>query len=377
MRRAHLFVIFLAVVLGSATTALAQTTDAIAHAKALETSGKRAEAIQVLRTRLAASPGDDDPREILGIYLSWEGKYDEARTLLTVVVDHRPKDLDALAALMNVELWSAHYAAARQRAEQGVSAAHADERFKTGLERALNNLAATLPWTVSASVARDTFSDQRDAWHETQVSLKRYTPVGTAMASVVRARRFGLNDTQYQLDLYPKFRPGTYAYVSVGVAPDKVLFPHVRIGADLYQSIGGGFELSAGFRRLEFSTPTTMYVGSVSKYLGDWLLTGRVYHVPDRTGASSTSYHGSARRYFGGDGTSYVGARYSHGFAREEVVSINDFEVLGSDTFAADMDVAVGRRWRLVMQGSTSSQESLSGISLRQNTLLGGLSFRF
>jgi len=370
-----LLVLLLSVV--PAATAAAQTGDAVATARALEKSGKRADAIQMLRARLVAAPTDDDAREMLGLYLSWEKGYDEARAMLQLVVDHRPKDLDALAALMNVELWSGQSASAKTLAEHGLSIAHADERFKIGLERALNALADDLPWTVSGSYAHDTFSDNREAWHESQVSLKRYTPVGTIIATADHARRFGLRDTQYSLDLYPKFRPGTYAYISIGVAPDKVLFPQARVGADLYQSIGGGFEISAGFRRLEFSTPTTFYVGAVNKYVGDWLLTGRMYYVPDRTGASSRSYHGSFRRYFGGDGTSYIGARYSRGFAQEEVVSINDFEVLLSDTIAADMDLAVGRRWRLSAQGSSSRQDRVSNISLRQNSVSGALSFRF
>lgn len=377
MRCALLFVFLLSAVVVPAATATAQATSAVAQARALEKAGKRADAIQTLRTRVAASPTDDDARELLGVYLSWEKNYDEARALLQLVVDHQPKDLDALAALMNVELWSGQFDAARRLAEHGLSIAHADQRFRSGLDRAMKALAAALAWTVSASYARDTFSDSREAWQESQVSVKRYAPAGTIIASAVRAQRFGLCDMQYQLDLYPRFRPGTYAYVSVGVAPDKVLFPHFRIGVDLYQSIGGGFELSTGFRRLEFSTPTTLYVGAVNKYVGNWLLTGRMFYVPDRAGASSKSYHGSFRRYFGNDGTSYLGARYSRGFAREEIVSINDFEVLASDTIAADLDVALGRRWRLAAQGSSSRQDRVSSLSLRQNTVSGALSFRF
>ena len=371
-----LLLVYLVLVV-SATTAAAQGLDVLGQARALDRSGKRAEAIQLLRTRIETTPTDDDARELLGLYLSWTAQYDEARRLLQLVVDHRPNDGDALAGLMNVELWSGHPAAAKVLAERGVVLKRGDDRFTLGRERALRAMGAARSWTMSAAYTRDSFSDGRQPWRETQVSLKRYTDKATAIASAVRAERWGLTDTQYQVDLYPKFRPGSYAYLSVGVAPDKILFPHVRMGADLYQSLGGGFEVSAGVRRLQFSTTTTIYAGSLSKYAGNWLLTGRMYYVPDRKGQSSKSYHGSARRYFGADGTSYLGARYSRGFSREEVVSISDFEVLASDTFSLDADVTLGARLRLSAQGVSSRQERALNVSLRQTTLSGAIGFRF
>src|SRR5438270_9266942 len=59
--------------------------DTLAHARDLAFSGKehRAEALKVLERRLAASPGDNDARTFYGTLLSWEGRYDEARTQLT------------------------------------------------------------------------------------------------------------------------------------------------------------------------------------------------------------------------------------------------------------------------------------------------------
>ena len=374
--RARWLIVLLALLV-SVRSVSAQTTDPIAQARALDKAGRRADAIQVLRDRLAASPADDDTREVLGLFLSWEGKYDEARTLLQLVLDHRPTDSDAVSGLMNVELWSGPLRAARLMADRGAALKPGDERFTLGRERVLNAAAAAKPWTFGAAYSRDTFSDGRDPWQESHVSLKRYTAPATVIASVAQARRFGLKDTQYQLEVYPKFRPGTYAYVFVGVAQDKVLYPHIRTGADLNQSIGAGFELSAGFRRLEFATVTNIYVGSISKYAGDWLLTGRMYYVPDRTGQSSKSYHGSLRHYFGSTGTSYIGARYSRGFSREEVVSINDFEVLSSNTVAADADIELGRVWRLSLQGATSRQQRVSNVSLRQTTVSASLAVRF
>ena len=66
--------------------------------------------------------------------------------------------------------------------------------------------------------------------------------------------------------MYPSFRPGTYAYVGIGFAKDDLLYPNYRVATDLYQSVGNGFEVSAGFRRLGFTTTTDIYLATLTKY---------------------------------------------------------------------------------------------------------------
>ena len=87
----------------------------------------------------------------------------------------------------------------------------------------------------------------------------------------------------------------------------------------MYQSLGKGFEVSGGARYLDFGSITEIYVGTLTKYIGNWMLTGKVYHVPAERDLDSTSYHGGFRYYFGSDGTSYVAVNYGHGFSQEEV----------------------------------------------------------
>lgn len=53
---------------------------------------------------------------LLGTVLSWEGRYDEARRELEAVLAGNPTHGDALPALINVELWSGHSAAAEELA---------------------------------------------------------------------------------------------------------------------------------------------------------------------------------------------------------------------------------------------------------------------
>ena len=165
-------------------------------------------------------------------------------------------------------------------------------------------------------------------------SLTRYTPVGSLIVRWTHAERFGLRDNFFEGEFYPRFRPGTYAFVGLGVAPESApsLYPRYRVAFDLYQSLGHGFEASGGARYMDFSAITQIYVGTLTKYVGNWMWTGKVYYVPGEGDLHSNTYVGGFRRYFGGDGTSYVGLSYSHGFSREEVRNIQDLATFNSDT---------------------------------------------
>src|SRR5688572_21496519 len=76
----------------------AATRDPVAQARGWAVSGRRPEAIQLLRERLASHPADGDARLLLGIYLSWEGQahYDESRACLKAVLARNPGHGDAL-----------------------------------------------------------------------------------------------------------------------------------------------------------------------------------------------------------------------------------------------------------------------------------------
>ena len=80
--------------------------DVVARARELATTGRRAEAIALLRARLEQRPTDSDARTLLGTVLSWEGDYPAARAELERVIAEHPGHGDATPALIRVELWS-------------------------------------------------------------------------------------------------------------------------------------------------------------------------------------------------------------------------------------------------------------------------------
>lgn len=380
--------------------------DVRASARSAYSAGRTDEALRLLETHLAASPRDVDARLLLGLVLSWSGRYDQARVTLAQVLEQAPDYLDASVALANVEWWSGRYDALALIAADGRRRAPDDPqwlvyqaRAEAGLgqsrearrtvgqvlarqpghvdARALRDrLDATLrPWSAVVTHTADWFDDDREAWGETQVSLGRQTPAGMFLVRTSRAERFGLRDTQVEVEAYPRFRPGTYGYVNVGVSVDDTLYPGQRAGAEVYQAIGRGFEASLGWRRLAFASVTNIYVGTLSKYVGNWMLTGRLYFVPGEP-ADARSYHAVARRYFGADGTSFAGAGYSRGLSREEVRNLGDLIPLDSDTVRAEFDIRLGTWLRAAGVGATSRQERVFG-PLRQHTLSASLQVVF
>lgn len=141
------------------------------------------------------------------------------------------------------------------------------------------------------------FDGPTEPWHTVSAELSRKTRAATLVARATVAERFGRRGEQFEVDAYPRISPRFYGYLNAGWSPSEI-FPELRLGAELYANAGGGTELSAGARRLEFATQgVTILTGSVGRYAGNYYFSARPYVTPRDEG---TSYSGTllARRYF-------------------------------------------------------------------------------
>lgn len=365
--------ILLAVFILAKVPVAAGQDDVMVKAREAATSGRRAEALTMLEARLASTPRDVDARLLYGLVLSWEGRYDEARGALQQVLTQTPGYSDARVALMNVEYWSGNSTEALAQARQILVGNPGNPTARAIRERLE---AAARPWWATTSYTLDTFDDGTEPWHELALYLTRRTPVGSLIARGNFAERFDTTDQLIEIEFYPRFRPGTYAYFDAGFATDASLYPHRRFAFDLYQSLGWGLEASGGARQLEFDTHTQIYLGTLSKYQGNWMFTGKIYYVPGKGPLNSTSYHGGFRRYFGGDGTSYAGAKYSHGFSRE-IRNVVDLATLNSNSVTAEFDILVRPRLRIFGSAGTSHEQRTTRAPLWQTTINSGFSVQF
>jgi YaiO family outer membrane protein len=356
------------------STVAAAQDDVIARARAEASAGRRPAAIELLAKHLSDNPRDVDARLVYGLILSWEGRYDDARRELSQVLAQAPNYMDARVALMNVEWWSGKAGAARDQVRLILEKDPGNTQARLVKQR-LD--ASTRPWSVGFGATTDSFNQERETWREGSITVGRITKVGSLIARGSGANRFGLTDRQYDVEFYPTFRAGSYAFVGYGWSEDEVLYPQHHVAFDFYQSLGHGYEVSAGYRQLAFSAKTDIYVGTLTKYSGSWMLTAKALTVPDQAVGNSWTYSGLVRRYFGDSGTSYVGAGYSHGISREEPRGAGDLINVNADTVRGDFDIDMNERARWSVSASTSRQERAARTPLWQTTLSGGLTLRF
>ena len=388
----------------------AAADDVVVQARELAYSGKQHhdQALALLKQHLDQEPDDSEARVLYGIVLSWQGRYDESRTQLNQVLAANPTHGDALPALINVEFWSGHPESAETLARTGLARqpdkislllAEAKALIKMNRNKealgvldhvlaldAANHEArrmrrevtvTTLKRNVEINHTYDWFSDGRNGQLETSLSFSNPVPYGSVITRLNRADRFGEVDYQTEIDYYPHFRPGTYGYINVGYSIHGNLYPSTKVGADLFQSVGHGFELSGGYRRMDFTTGVDIYTFAVAKYYGNFLFTGRGYVVPGSPGTSGTALL-SARYFLGSEGLhNYVEFRYSHGASPALAQTTLNLEVLNSSRYIVVFDKSLGRRWVAAFSGGVGQSQQLGLSHLRQYEVSGYLYYRF
>jgi YaiO family outer membrane protein len=384
----------------------ARAEDVLAQARSLATSGHRPEALKLLGDRLNESPEDPDARLLCGLILSWDGRYDEARTQLQYVVARHPDYMDAIQALINVEMWSDHpdraealasRALERKQSSAAMLVAQAralraqnrereamvavkralaldptDQQARSverGLEQSLNH------WEVSWSHTSDWFQGGGGAWNESQMSLKRGTAAGSVTATFSRADRFGLHSNLGEITFYPHIRRGTYGYLGFGYSYDATLYPRQRIGAELFQSLSHGFEASGGWRRYAFAGATNMYTGSLGKYVHNWLFTSRFFLSPDALGTTH-SVSLTARRYFGDSGD-YLGFHAGTGPSPFDPRSRQDLETLKASSGYIEFKKTLGGRWVWSGLFGVAVEDRLNRLAVDHFTLETTVYYRF
>jgi YaiO family outer membrane protein len=320
--------------------------NSIDRARQLAVAGQRHEALQILEQRIASTPSDLDAQTLYGIILSWERDFERARRALQWVLLHQPENHDARLALIRVELWSGHPERAQLLIRDSLALFPNDSDLLSLVAQARRNR-ETSEATFGATY--DHFHDS-DAWREAEINVKRNLRFGAAVLRGAHARRFGLDDDQIELELYPRLGSRGYAYFDAGYSPHARLYPRSRFGAELFQGFGPGLEASIGYRRLNFANAANIYTASFSKYLGDWLFTLRGYRS-----APTNSLQLLVRRYLG-SADDYVGVRLGKGATRDEIRSATDIEVLDSVDAAAEARFAIGGPWSVQIRGGAGRQ---------------------
>lgn len=338
MKRQYLFIHHSALILLFISISLApfigfaQSSDELFQ-KAREYAFKKNDylsAKEFCKEALVKSPNYSDISVFLGRLYTWDKMYDSARTVLYGVINRDPSNYDAYNAAIDMEYWSESYEQALKISETAIKQYPKSEEFLLKKARvlgatknysdafstlevlfAINNTypdailyAERLKEEVRINAVTltydyDSFDKTFDPWHAVSLAYSRQTPIGSVIGRINYANRFLENGVQFEVDMYPRFAEGLYAYLNAGYSKDNI-FPQYRFGASLYYSLPLSFEIDAGIRYLNFgSSDVKIYTGALGKYYSNFWFSLRSYITPSISRASY-SYSLLVRYYLSG-----------------------------------------------------------------------------
>jgi YaiO family outer membrane protein len=366
------------------------------EARNLALNGERAKARQLCKVILSQG-FNSDVALLLGRTYAWDGKYDSTRIILNEVLVHNPDNMEALDAYADVEYWSENYTKAIEYCDLALKKdpknedflfkkakiLHSSEKYEEAVvsleelirinhsnAEALKKLQEyrldVMKNRIKLNYTIDQFdkSFNRDPWQVVALSYGRKTKLGSVIARVNMAKRFGDTGLQYEMDAYPKISENNYGYLNYGFSQSSV-FPDHRLGAELFHSFPKAFEGSLGMRTLFFgSSDVTIYTGSVGKYISNYWISLRSYVTPGTTG-TSVSGQLQMRRYFS-DPENYIGLRFGYGVSPDDNQNLVNSDSssrlkLNTRSIRLELNHIINHLWIINPAAAWGSEELTSG----------------
>jgi len=371
----------------------AQTFD---EARKFAFGGERERARQICR-QILSEGFNSDVALLLARTYAWDGKYDSTRIVLNEVLAKNPNSTEALDAFADVEYWSGNYEKAIEYCDLALKRDSTDEDFLFKKAKILHSseqyeeAVATLEQLIRINDSNgeamkklqefrfdvmknririnytiDQFDDafNRDPWQIVALSYGRKTKLGSVIARVNMAKRFGNTGLQGEIDAYPKISENNYGYLNYGFSQSSV-FPDHRLGVEWYHNFPKAYEGSIGMRTLFFSSSdVTIYTATFGKYISNYWISLRSFVTPGSDGTSVSGYL-LARRYFS-DPEKYFGLRLGYALSPAENQNLVDQNQnsrlnLKSMSVRLEFNHILNRVWIINPAVGWSSEELLSG----------------
>jgi YaiO family outer membrane protein len=331
--------------------------EAISYQRAYELadSGDYKSAKDTLVQFLSKKPENNKARILLASTYSWIGYYNKAREEFNKVTSVERLDRNIWISAIKNELYAKNEATALGLANKALFYLEKDdeiERLKSlALNRSKNRKYPELGWHNSQetlgtsnkgqktnskkenkekkekSVEKEkwknrvgvhstvtVFSERYDPVVFSSVSFKHKTPYGSIIPKVNYTNRNGKHGLQYNVDLYPKFRKGLYAFLSYGYS-DATIFSKHRMAGDLYMSLPGAFEFSAGGRyTITRNGEVKALTNSIGHYRGNYYISLRSFITPRPDQLTRISGNILVRKYLK-DSENYMGINFGMGYS--------------------------------------------------------------
>ncbi len=352
-------------------------------AQALAFSGKWDEASGVLKKLRDLYPANTDLLLFLARIESWKQSYQSAKDLYRQVLDIQPESVEAKLGLGDVAawqgdysraielyqetlngdrelslndraeilyrigrtyLWSGNFRKAREYLSLAVKASPENGEYRRLLDKSVPGLRENFEVRFEQQV--ESFNDGRRDYLDSRLGFQfPVSSFGPLTVKAARTRRWGQNDYQVEVDFYPQLWPGAYAFINGSYSIEALHFPRYGAQVEIYQTLLKSWEISAGLRRLGFtSTPVWVYLGSLGHYFGSFLGYFRWYYTPGGQG-SDFSWTLNLRHYFSRYRYFYAG--YGQGSRPFELVTTEDYLVNSARIYTAGLDWLCGQHFRL------------------------------
>ncbi|GAB2857041.1 hypothetical protein GCM10027277_26810 [Pseudoduganella ginsengisoli] len=371
------------------------------QARQAANNGQPGMAAAIYTTLLAASPNNVDVLYGRGLAYSRMKQWDEAEKDFLAATAAAPAYADVWASLADVYIWTdrpakaiavydrliamkpddaalyvARARAYRDASQPGPARADLDKAaelkgdqqaiaaVRAAMQPAALALAAPgavapagFDWQASLSGSITKVDPRSQRWADQTLAVRRYWERGSLAFETLRAHRFDDHDMAWALDGYVNLWNGAYANVRYQQAPQQRLFPHRSWRAEVWQSVGNGWEVSASNDTMLFASHVDIYGLGIAKYVGNYYLLLR------HTAVLTDTSHGTGDRllgryYYRGDGDSYVE------LARSRGRSDDTLSLVGGRTHSGAASVNwvhyVTPRWGFKL-GASYSKESGGG----------------
>ena len=375
-------------------------------ARQLLRSGQAEQAAQAYSALIAISPGDPDHWLGRGLAQSRRGKWQEAIEDLEKAVALAPGYADAWSALADVYRWNDRSGAAADAYARLAVLLPTDAQVRVLQARSLlaigdlagarsaanqaRDLGAPLdslpaipdPSTSARAAAPQTSATEANAlghrWamsaglnrtragsfsaNENSLSLRHYTDLGSIAIERLGQERFGYSDQAWAVDAYPRLWKGAYANLRYQRTASPDLYPPRAWRAELFQNVGGGWELAASRDFLGFGSGVLIDGFSAGKYWGNFFARWRHQRVQ----SDSSSGQGDrffVRYYYEGDADHYIEVNVSHG--RSDDFSTGLILPSRSDSRGLVWYHFVNRDWGVKLSASQSSDSASVGVKAR------------
>lgn len=400
--------------LAAQTDTLSNPDEAFAMAKTMAFSGKREEGRQLALRILQKYPLYLEVGTFVGRTYAWEGDYAMARKTFAQVMASNTKTLDNYLAWMDAEQWADNEGNALEVAEKGLTYLKEDPSLLYRKARLLSRRgkmaeaklltqkilrrhpkhgeayillqelrSQLLDNDISAGFSYEEFSKYVPPARFAFLQASRTTRLGSVVARINYANRFGNVAVQPEVDLYPRLGTNLYAYLNAGFSGGS-LFPGQRYGAEIFAGLPHSLEASAGLRHLSFGpqSKVTIYTGSLGYYTGNYWLSLRPYLTPDGA-RSSLSAAMTVRRYFKNP-EHYFSVRIGAGFSPEllntQTTSGNtskDFYSLKSQSVNVGYQYPVTKKWTVNGNITIGRQQTLFAPGEYSNNMASALTLKY